>query len=553
MPAKTMGRTPTIVTALLFVLLVVLILYPNLATIWISLRGPGGALAGFGEFVDPEHPAGVEALWTSLWTSAVSTLLAGILGTGAALLVGGCSFRGRGLARIAAAAPLALPPLVGVFSFYFLLGSSGILPRGLQALLGDWVTFQLSGVGAVLVVHAYSFSAYFFLFVEAALLGLDASAVEAARSLGARPLRVLLRVILPLLAPALRGAALLTFMSSMASFSAPFLFATSSRFLSVEIYNRKLEGNWRAAAVESLVLAAVSLTGLVLARGRLLTAPRRGAPRTYRSRPQGILAVALTLGMGLFSLIWLLPHLTVILLSFAREGSWTVSILPLRYGLENYTHLASDPRAFSPIGNSLRMALFATAAAVVVGVAAAHRIVAGGRIGRLLDLLAALPWALPGTVLAFNLLAAFGLFQIGGWRLSLMGSALLLPLAYFIRHLPLVVRATHGAFASLDRSLMEAALSLGARPRLAFRRVALPLLWPGIAAGALLAWVSILGEFVASILLWIPSNQPISMEIYSRLRIYDFGGAAAYGSLLIVLVALALAISPRLRANLSSG
>jgi len=548
-----MGRGQSIVTALLFTLLLGLILYPNLATVWLSLSGPEGRLAGFAEFFDPEHPAGLEALWTSLWVSAVSTLLAGILGTGAALFVGAFSFRGRGLARLAAAAPLALPPLVGVFSFYFLLGSGGIFPRGLQALFGTHAGLELSGIGAVLAVHAYSFSAYFFLFVEAALQGLDASAIEAARSLGARPPRVLLRVVLPLLGPALRGAALLSFMTSMASFSAPFLFATSHRFLSVEIFNRKLEGNWQAAAVESLVLASVSLAGLLLARGRLLTAPRRGAPRKFRARLRGPAATLLSAAMVVFALIWLAPHLTVLLLSFAREGSWTVSILPREYGLENFLNLGRDPRAFAPIGNSLRLAFLATAAALVVGVAAAHRIVAGDRTGRLLDFLAALPWALPGTVLAFNLLAAFGMVQLGGFRLSLMGSAALLPLAYFIRHLPLVVRAAHSAFASLDRSLMEAALSLGARPRLAFRRVALPLLWPGIAAGALLAWVSILGEFVASILLWIPSNQPISMEIYSRLRIYDFGGAAAYGSLLILLVALALAISPRLRANLGGG
>jgi iron(III) transport system permease protein len=94
------------------------------------------------------------------------------------------------------------------------------------------------------------------------------------------------------------------------------------------------------------------------------------------------------------------------------------------------------------------------------------------------------------------------------------------------------------SFRQLDPALEEAAASLGARTWTTLRRVVLPLVLPGLAAGALLAFVGALGEFVASILLYTHRTRPISMAILSELRAFDFGGAAVYGVLLIVLMAL---------------
>jgi iron(III) transport system permease protein len=123
----------------------------------------------------------------------------------------------------------------------------------------------------------------------------------------------------------------------------------------------------------------------------------------------------------------------------------------------------------------------------------------------------------------------------------LVGTFAILPLAYFIRNIPLVTRAALSSFRQVDPSLEEAAASLGAGPATTMRRVVLPLVLPGLAAGALLAFVTALGEFVASILLYTNRTRPISIEMLSQLRAFDFGGASAYGVLLIVLVALVFA------------
>src|SRR5207247_9484499 len=169
--------------------------------------------------------------------------------------------------RAIAPAPVLLPPLVGVIAFLFLYGDSGIISRTIQHIFGlarPWP--KLNGMSAILVVHAYSMYVYFFMFASAGLERLDAAMEEAAETLGASGFAKLTGVTLPMLMPSLVGASLVTFMSSMASFSAPYIFGGGIRVLAVEIFNSKLNGNIPMALVETVLLAASSLSVLFVLR-----------------------------------------------------------------------------------------------------------------------------------------------------------------------------------------------------------------------------------------------------------------------------------------------
>ena len=134
---------------------------------------------------------------------------------------------------------------------------SGFVTRGVQWVLGfENAPWRLRGPGAILLVHAYSMYVYFYLFCRAGLARLDTSVEEASSMLGAGRLRTLLRVTLPLLRPALAGAALLTFMTSLASFSAPYVFGGSFRVMTTQIVASKLNAQGALAQAESVVLAA---------------------------------------------------------------------------------------------------------------------------------------------------------------------------------------------------------------------------------------------------------------------------------------------------------
>ena len=196
----------------------------------------------------------------------------------------------------------------------------------------------------------------------------------------------------------------------------------------------------------------------------------------------------------------------------------------------------------NPDGNSARdrlNTLIATAANLVVCFVAAYLIVFRQFAGRgLLELLVALPWAIPATAIALGLAATFNRNDLATGRILLVGTFWILPLAYFIRDTPLVASAVESSLRQMDASLEDAARGLGASWLMTMRRVILPAARPGLVAGGLLAAVTAVGEFVASVVLYTHSNRPISMEILAQLRALAFGTAAAYSVLLILLVLL---------------
>ncbi len=539
MPGGTLLLWGTVLLVLLW-----LVLYPNLFVLGDSFRSAGGwTLEHYQRFAASRSER--EALWNSVWISVASVALSAAVGVPLAFLFARRDFPGRRLLGALAAMPVLLPPLVGTISFLFLYGENGFLTRAVQAALGlESAPWRLAGAPAVLLVHAYTMYVYFYLFTSAALARLDSGYAEAAAALGAGRWTTLRRVTLPMLAPALGGAALLVFMTSMASFSAPYVFGGGFRVLTTQLYNSKLNAEDGLVAVEAVVLAAASLLFLLLLQRYESRREYTGAGKGLGPAPPAPAGRGRTMAVGAAALVGflLLPHATVLLVSFVPEGTWTTQVLPPAYSAENYAKLVSEPQRLVPVLNSLRMATAATIANVVFAFGAAWLLARRRLPGKgLLGALVILPWALPGTVLAIALAHTFNVHRPLEGRFVLVGTFAILPLAYFIRNVPLVTRAALASFRQLDPALEEAAAALGASRWTSARRVVLPLVLPGLAAGALLAFVTALGEFVASILLYTHRTRPISVEMLSQLRGFDFGGAAAYGVILIVLVGLVFA------------
>ena len=525
-------------------LLAWLVGYPLLMTLIEALGGAGHWTLGyFGTFFSRQDEW--MALWRSLWISAASVVLAGLVGIPLAFLFERTEFPGRRILGAIVALPVALPPLVGVIAFLFLYGESGFASRAVQAALGlSEPPWRLVGPGAILLVHAYSMYVYFYLFTRAGLARLDAALLEAAASLGASRTRTLFRVVLPLLRPALAGAALLTFMTALASFSAPYLFGGGFRVMTTQIVASRLNGDIALAQVETVMLALLALLGLgAMRRVDRSEAVGTGVRGIAPARRQ--LGSPLARGLaGLFgwllAALLLLPHAVLMLVSLVPAFTWTAEPFPPVLNLGNWTALFTDAERLRPVVNSLWMATVATLAALALGLAAA-RVAAGrrDRVGGLLEGLIAVPWAVPGTVFAVALATTFSANQPWIGRFVLIGTPWILPLAYLVRDLPLTGRASLAGLRQLDPALEEAAASLGAGRLRRLAKVTLPLLRPALAAGAGLAFITALGDFIVSIVLYTFDTRPISIEILSSLRLQDLGMAAAYGVLLMTASAAA--------------
>ncbi|HLS07438.1 iron ABC transporter permease [Lentibacillus sp.] len=528
------------------------VLYPSISTLIESFKQNGAfSIGNYTDFFGPKAAANLEALWHSVYISILSVLLSALIGVPLAYIFNRYDFPGRQFFSNIAIMPIVLPSLVGVMAFMFLYGEVGLVPNAIKDLLNlSKVPFQIGGVSGILIVHAYTMYPYFYMTASSALNNIDPSLEEAAYNLGSSKFKVFWRVTFPLLTPGLVAASLLVFMVSMASFSAPFLLAGGYRVLSLQIYFSKMNGDLEMAATQSVILSMVSIGFLLFMRWYQSRKDYRmaskgiGAHRSEVNNPV-LKVVMVTLGI-ITMIILLLPHATLLILSLVPEGAWTWQTYPQAFSFENFRLLFEDPNIWDPVRNSLIMTTLACIGVFTFGMITSYALVKRSFIGKnLLDILVMIPWALPATVVGMNMILAFNKPSVFSFGEVLVGTFWILPLAYFIRFIPLVVRSTNAVLEQMDDSLEEAAQNLGAKWFYTFRRIVVPIILPGVLSGTLLAFVQAVGEFPTSVLLYTLDNRPISIEIMNQLRMFNIGQAAAFGMIQVGLIAIVMFISYR--------
>lgn len=211
------------------------------------------------------------ALWLSLRTAAVSTVLCVVLGVPMAFVLARARFPGQALLRALVLLPLVLPPVVGGIALLATFGRRGLLGESLD-VLGIQVAFSTTAV-----VLAQTFVALPFLVIslEGSLRTAGRRYEVVAATLGARPTTVLRRISVPLVLPGLLSGAVLAFARALGEFGATITFAGSlqgvTRTLPLEIYlQRETDPDAAVALSLLLVVAAVAVIALVRGRGSSL-------------------------------------------------------------------------------------------------------------------------------------------------------------------------------------------------------------------------------------------------------------------------------------------
>ncbi len=474
-----------------------------------------------------KDPATLSALVNSLTVAAVTTVLATLIALPLALLTTKYSFPFKGVFSALILVPLILPPFVGAIGFKMILGQYGAL----NTLLGT--SFDLLGSAkfwGVVVVQALSLYPIMYLNATAALANLDPALDEAAENLGAGGLKRFFRITLPLIRPGLFAGGTIVFIWSFTELGTPLVF-DYREVTPVTIFNglKEVETSAQPYALTLFMLViavSVYVLGKIFLGGKayaMYAKASRAASETKLTGVRGLAAAgvfALVIGMAL------LPHIGVIFTALAEPGSWYRSVLPTAFTGHHFQEALTHPDAFSSIKNSLMLASAAVALDVVLGVLVGYLIVRTNIKGRgLLDALCMLPLAVPGLVMAFGYIAMSLNWPLGkgqpldGWA-SVLGAQPnpipLLIIAYGIRRLPYIVRATVAGLQQTSGEMEEAALNLGASRFTAVRRIIVPLIAANLIAGALLAFSFAMLEVSDSLILaQQQQHYPITKAIYS--------------------------------------
>ena len=522
--------------------------YPLLLTLFEALEivGPVGTpldftLEHFREFAS----RGDEwlALWRSVWISVASVVLAGLVGIPLAFVFERTEFPGRRVLGALVALPVALPPLVGVIAFLFLYGESGFVSRVVQMALGlDGAPWSLQGAGAILLVHTYSMYVYFYLFVRAGLSrldrsvggGVDAGLVEDSLSVVRRPAPVARSAPRRLVAD-LHDVPRIVLGTVYLRRRLPRDDHPDRGFEGIGTRRHRPGGGdgagsgGAAGAVGHSQAPGSRDCGAESRRGA--QSPPRGAAVGSQGVGRGRLgpgdlpaAAASDATADLFCAHRHVDHRTAATL--AVDGELRRTLLRAR-APPPLAQLAMDGDGGV---RGCRGAGLPGGAPEPAGRRPHRRPARGSRGPAVGD---------PGTVFAIALGAAFSVKAPYFGRWVFVGTSVILPLAYLVRCLPITGRSALTGLSQLDPALEEAAEVLGASRRRTLWKVVLPVVRPALFAGLGLAFITALGDFVTSIVLYTFNTRPISIEIMSALRVQEFGIAAAYGVLLMVLSALA--------------
>ena len=520
-------------------LLIAFILYPlyhlllsseSLGSVWSILLKPQTLKSCFNSFL------------LSLFTVAGS----GVIGTYLAYTFHYKKIWLKRLLSVVVLLPIAIPPIVGTMSYLFLLEDNGIIMK----ILG-LPHFDFSGWKAIVIIHLYSFFPLFYLFVGNALKSLDSSIIEASFLSGATKWQTFYRIVLPQLKVSLLGASMLVFMASMASFSAPFIFGGATRFLTTEIYYAKVNGDYALSATYSILLTFISIIVLFVFNyfnKKIPTATRtKGTIKRTEillfSRISKIDSVILCF----FGLLVLLPLLSLILMSLLPDNSLMANGWPSNFTISNYTNLFSKEDFNGPFINSLLSSVIAVLITIFMGMWIAH-IIRGKKnfFKSAIEIMASIPYGIPGTVIGLCLILSFNEPTIFSFNTILVGSFWILPIAYAIRNLPIMTQAAKVGLHAVDVSVEEASQTLGASAFKTWRSITMPLIFSFMVEGALLVFINAFGEFVATVLLYNYNTRTLPIEIFSQIRLFNNGTAAAYGVVLFTIVMVVIFVSRKL-------
>lgn len=472
--------------------------------------------------------------FNSIFLSIITIVGCAIIGVYFAYIFQYTHFRFKSFFSTLILLPISIPPMVGVMSFLFLLGENGLLSKLLPP-----DSFSFDGWKAIIFIHLYSFYPLFFLFADTGFKNLDNHVIEAAYSLGASRWKTFYSIIFPQIIPSIIGASLLVFMASMASFSAPFIFGGSDRFLTTEIYYAKVNGDYALSAALSVLLTSISVAFLFLSRWyrnrQPLQGKIKGTGKKQVSFDKEKTNYVSLFSVIIFAILLFLPILALFTLALLPENALMQSSLSYDLTFDNFTQLFGGEDFLLPFFNSLKSSLIAIIFTILIAMAAAYLLRnKKNSFTASLEVIISLPYSIPGTVIAICLIMSYNVANPFAFNQVLVGTFWILPIAYTIRNLPILTQSLIAGLRGIDTSVEEAAATLGAGKIKIFSSITLPLLVPSLIQGALLVFINAFGEFVATILLYGVETKTITVEIYSQLRLDNNGLAASYGVILFL-------------------
>ncbi|MBY0515898.1 MAG: iron ABC transporter permease [Bacteriovoracaceae bacterium] len=531
---KKIITSPLFILGFAILLVVILCLYPYSVLVGKILFPPPGdfTLKYFLGIVSKKST--FIAVKNTLWISTLTSIFSVVIAMPLAWLLSRSNLVGQRKWRTLFLLPYAIPPYIGAIAWVALANpTNGFL----NSLFGQGFFNIYSYFGLVWVMSSF-FYTYILLSMLTALDRSDPSLEEAARLSGVSPLRVFFQITLPIVKPSLMSGVLLVFLASAASFGIPALIGGPARIYMVttKIYTFQQTGSFTGlylAGALSVLLLILGLVGLIINQrlsAQALKSVSGKSSRVSQVNLGSMTIPALILVSFLFLILFLLPVGSITLSALSPyQGKIVWSELGLQHFRRVFFETQETPRA---ILNSFKLAISAATITTVLGMLLAYfRVKTKIKFRSVIEIIAAVPYATPGTVLAFALILTFSQSFLG-LPISLYNTLAMIALAYSAHYLNFALRTTADGLAQVDDVLAEAARVSGASWFVTMRTIWFPLLKPALVASWFLVFMPAMTELTMTILLTGPGLETLGTLIF---QMQDYSDASGGGTAVLSL------------------
>ena len=444
-------------------------------------------------------------VWNSLKLAILLVITVNVVGISIVLLTEYFDIKGARILRLGYMTTMIYSGVALVTGYMFLYANDGILTTALKnafpGMNGNW----FSGFSAVLFTMTFACTSNHALFLRNAIRGIDYNTVEAARNMGAKPFKVLWKVVFPTLIPTLFSLTVMTFITGLCAMSAPTLLGYDS--INPEIV--RLAGSSSAdeafpqarAALLSIILAMFTIVLLTVLsayerKGHYLSVSKTKAKLQKQKINNPVSNVLAHIYAYVLFIIYMTPVVMIVIFSFQTYSAIRLKKLDLSqwslvnyFGQQDYEYLTSRGKYKTRVGSisgvfaneatlggiklSFVLSALAAALACVIVVVACNYMFQKHhkKSGVVLEYALLFPWLLPTILICYSYRTYYA-----------QNVRFLIVMAYTVTKLPFSLRMIKASFYSIDEELEEAARNLGARKIYTFLRVKLPIILPSVLA-----------------------------------------------------------------------
>ena len=459
-------------------------------------------------------------VWNSLKLAICLVITVNVIGVSIVLLTEYFDIKGAKILRMGYMTTMIYSGVALVTGYMFLYAGDGILTTAVKNAFPDFNTSWFSGFNSVLFTMTFACTSNHMLFLRNAIRGIDYNTVEAARNMGAKPFKVLWKVVFPTLIPTMFSLTVMTFITGLCAMSAPTLLGYDS--INPEIV--RLAGSSTAdeafpqarAALLSIILAMFTIVLLTVLsayerKGHYLSVSKTKAKLQKQKISNPVANVLAHIYAYVLFIIYMTPVVMIVIFSFQTYSAIRLKKLDLSqwtlinyFGQQDYEYLTSRGKYKTREGSisgvfaneatlggiKLSFVLSALAAAlacVIVVVACNYMFKKKNKgSGVVLEYALLFPWLLPTILICYSYRTYFNaenIWYVGNQNLYFAQNVrFLIVMAYTVTKLPFSLRMIKASFYSIDEELEDAAKNLGAGGIYTFLRVKLPIILPSVLA-----------------------------------------------------------------------